>query len=106
MERAALWHEVKVGLPPPFIAAHPLHRSFRVAYPLIDASTADVKTVKVTRIALQNMLSSNHTAYCLHIELSEQTDPLCLRIKRHSYITLLASYRPQKFLYGLIPQLL
>ena len=33
------------------------HRSFRVAYPLIDASTADAKTVKVERIALQNILS-------------------------------------------------
>ena len=70
-ERAALWHEVKVGLPAPFIADHPLHRSFRVAYPLRDASTADVKTVKVERIALQNILSSNHRAYCLQIELSE-----------------------------------
>ena len=68
---AALWHEVKIGLPPPFIAAHPLHQSFRVALLLIDASTADVKMVKFERIDLQNILSSNHTAYCLQIELSE-----------------------------------
>ena len=71
LERAAIWHEVKVGLPPPFIAAHPMHRSFRVAYPLIDVSKADVKVVKVERIALQNILSLIHTAYCLQIELSE-----------------------------------
>ena len=48
-----------------------MHRSFRVAYPLIDASKADVKVVKVDSIALQNILSLNHTAYCLQIELSE-----------------------------------
>ena len=71
LERAALWYEVKVGLPPPVTAAHPMHRSFRVAYPLIDASTADVKAVKVERIALQNIPSLNHKAYCLQIELSE-----------------------------------
>ena len=58
-------------IPPPFIAAHPLHRSSWVAYPLRDASTADVKTVKVERISLQNILSSNHTAYCLQIKLYE-----------------------------------
>ena len=48
-----------------------MHRSFRVAYPLIDASKADVKVVKVDSIALQNILSLNHMAYCLQIELSE-----------------------------------
>ena len=50
--------------------AHP-HRSFRVAYPLKDVSTADAKTVKVERISLQNILSLDQTAYCLQIELSE-----------------------------------
>ena len=58
------------GLAPPFIEVHP-HRSFWVAYPLIDASTGDVKTVKVERIVLQNILSLDQTAYCLRIELSE-----------------------------------
>ena len=50
-----------------------------MAYPLIDSSTADAKTVEVERIALQNILSLDQTAYCLQIELSEQTDPFCLR---------------------------
>ena len=53
-----------------FIEVHP-HRNFRVAYPLIDASRADAKTVKVERIVLQNVLSLDQTAYCLQIELSE-----------------------------------
>ena len=63
------WGKIREGIPPPFTAAHP-HRSFREAYPLIDASTADAKTVKVERIALQNILSLEQTAYCLQIELS------------------------------------
>ena len=42
-----------------------------MAYPLIDASRADAKTVKVERIVLQNVLSLDQTAYCLQIELSE-----------------------------------
>ena len=59
-----------MGLPPPFIVAHP-HQSFRVAYPLIDSSMADVKTVKVERIALYKILSLDQTGYCLQIELSK-----------------------------------
>ena len=64
------WGKSRVGLSPPFIEVHP-HGSFRVAYPLIDASRADAKTVKVERIVLQNVLSLDQTAYCLQIELSE-----------------------------------
>ena len=62
----------RLGLPPPFIAVHP-HRSFRLAYPLIDVwSMADAKTVvKVERIAIQNILSLDQTVYCLQIELSK-----------------------------------
>ena len=48
------------------------HQSSRVAYPLIDASTAGAKTaVKVESIALQNILSFDQTAYCLQTELSK-----------------------------------
>ena len=64
------WGKSRVGLPPPFIAVHP-HQCFWVAYPLIDSSMADAKTVKVEHIALQIILSLDQTAYCLQIELSE-----------------------------------
>ena len=60
---------------------------------------ADAKSVKVERSALQNIRSLDKAAYCLQIELSEQTDPFYLRMWRNSYIALLTSYRPQKFLY-------
>ena len=71
----------RVGLPTPYIAANP-HRSFRMAYPLIqvDALMADAKSVKVERSAFQNILSLDKTAYCLQIELSEQTNQFCLRM--------------------------
>jgi len=52
LERAAFWHELKV------VKAYQLHRSFRLAYPLIkvDALMADAKSVKVERSALQNRI--------------------------------------------------
>ena len=59
-----------MGLPPPFIVAHP-NQNFWLAYPLIDSSMADVKTVKVERIALYKILSLDQTGYCLQIELSK-----------------------------------
>ena len=48
LERAAFWHELKV------LKAYQPHRSFRLAYPLIqvDALMADAKSVKVERSAL------------------------------------------------------